>query len=508
MLLPSRAGGAGAGCGVAGLGVLTGEISPELVDEVVDRAGCREKRVRLLPARAVVYFVLGLCLLSGEDSLGPPGYRSVMRSLTHGVRHLAGLAVPSRSALCRARQRLGSKPFELLFDLLRGPLAAAGTAGAFAFGLRVVAWDGTGIEVPGTPGSAAALGGGGGHGSGPQLRLLTLVECGTHALIDAALDGFARASEQVLARRLLHALRPGMLLLADRNFPGYQLWGLAAATGADLLWRVKGNRVLPPLEVLPDGSFISVMATPAENLRHGQARARGRVLPAPPRGHRVRIIEYTVTVRAAGGTTRTELFRLATTLLDGGQAPAADLAALYHQRWEAENGYAEIKTRLRGAGFILRSRSPDLACQEMRAFLALCQAICQMEYHAAGQAGIDPGQLSFTVTLRIARDHARTQLAVTTPQGLARARQHAIADMLADLLPPRRDRQCERAKKRPRNTYPPRKNDQPRPPGTITYRIQVINRATPASANTLSQRHCPMRGFLTPDHGRRDSCGT
>jgi Insertion element 4 transposase N-terminal/Transposase DDE domain len=338
MLLPCRAEGAGAGCGVPGLGVLTGEISPELVDEVVDRAGCREKRVRLLPARAVVYFVLGLCLLSSEDSMGPPGYRSVMRSLTHGVRHLAGLAVPSRSALCRARQRLGSKPFELLFDLLRGPLAQAGAAGAFAFGLRVVAWDGTGIEVPGTPGNAAASGGGGGHGSGPRLRLLALVECGTHALIDAALDGFARASEQVLARRLLHALRPGMLLLADRNFPGYDLWGLAAATGADLLWRVKGNRVFVPLEVLPDGSFISVMATPAENLRHGQARARGRVLPVPPRGHRVRIIEYTVTIRA-GGTARTELFRLATTLLDSGQAPAADLAALYHQRWEAEIGH-------------------------------------------------------------------------------------------------------------------------------------------------------------------------
>jgi Insertion element 4 transposase N-terminal/Transposase DDE domain len=495
MLLPCRAEGAGAGCGVPGLGVLTGEISPELVDEVVDRAGCREKRVRLLPARAVVYFVLGLCLLSSEDSMGPPGYRSVMRSLTHGVRHLAGLAVPSRSALCRARQRLGSKPFELLFDLLRGPLAQAGAAGAFAFGLRVVAWDGTGIEVPGTPGNAAASGGGGGHGSGPRLRLLALVECGTHALIDAALDGFARASEQVLARRLLHALRPGMLLLADRNFPGYDLWGLAAATGADLLWRVKGNRVFVPLEVLPDGSFISVVATPAENLRHGQARARGRVLPVPPRGHRVRIIEYTVTIRA-GGTARTELFRLATTLLDSGQAPAADLAALYHQRWEAENGYAELKTRLRGAGFILRSRIPDLACQEMWAFLALCQAICQMEYQAAGQAGIDPGQLSFTVTIRIARDHARTQLAVTTPQGLARARQHAIADMLADLLPPRRDRQCQRVKKRPGNTYPPKKNDQPRPPGNITYRIQVINRTPRASANTLSQRHWVITGLM------------
>ena len=241
--------------------------------------------------------------------------------------------------------------------------------------------------------------------------------------------------------------------------------------------------MFPPLEVLPDGSYISVMATPAENLRHGQARARGRVLPVPPRGHRVRVIEYTVTARAADGTTRTELFRLVTTLLDGEQAPAADLAALYHQRWESENGYAELKTRLRGAGFILRSRVPDLACQEMWAFLALCQAISTMEYQAAGQAGIDPDRLSFTVTIRIARDHARTQLAAITPEGLARARQHAIADMLADLLPPRRDRQCERARKRPRNTYPTKENDQPRPPGNVTYRIQVINR-TPQPAQT------------------------
>ena len=159
-----------------------------------------------------------------------------------------------------------------------------------------------------------------------------------------------------------------------------------------------------------------------------------------------------------------------------------------------ENGYAEIKTRLRGAGFTLRSRIPDLACQEMWAFLALCQAICQMEYQAAGQAGISPGQLSFTVTIRIARDHARTQLAATTPQGLARARQHAIADMLADLLPPRRDRQCQRAKKRPRNTYPARKNDQPRPPGNVTYHIQVINQATPATAKPLKSTALPDRG--------------
>jgi Insertion element 4 transposase N-terminal/Transposase DDE domain len=325
--------GVPAGRGVPGLGVLTCEIGPRLVDEVVDRAGCREKRARLLPARAVVYFVLGLCLFSGEDSAGPPGYRSVMRSLTHGVRHLAGRGVPSAAALCRARQRLGSRPFELLVDLLRGPLAAAGTPGAFAFGLRVVAWDGTGIDVPGTAVSAAAFGGP--AGGGPQLRLLTLIECGTRALIDAALDGFARASEQVLARRLLHALQPGMLLLADRGFPGYELRGLAAATGAHLAWRVRSSAVLTPVRYLPDGSYLPVLPTPHDARQGWKLRARGR----PQAGHRIRVIPCSVTVTAAGGTTRTETFRPVTTLLDPQQAPAADLAALYHQRREAEIGH-------------------------------------------------------------------------------------------------------------------------------------------------------------------------
>ena len=291
------------------------------MDEVIGLAGCREKRRRLLPARTVVYFVLGLCLFSGADSMGPPGYRSVMRWLTNGLRHLDGVVLPTSSALTRARQRLGARPLELLFGLRRGPLAVAGTPGAFAFGLRLVAWDGTGIDAADTPANAAAFGGV--QGGGPQLRLLALIECGTHALIDAVFDGVARASEQKLARRLLPALGPGMLLLADRNFPGWELWGLAAGTGADLAWRIKKNLVFTPLKVLPDGSFLSVMPTPAENLRLGQARAAGRIPPGPPEGHTVRIIEYTVTVRAADGTTRIEPFRLATTLLDHQRAPAA-----------------------------------------------------------------------------------------------------------------------------------------------------------------------------------------
>jgi hypothetical protein len=308
---------------------LTFDVPPALVDEAVELAGCREKRRRLLPARTVVYLVLGLCLLSGADSLGPPGYRAVMRALAGGLR------APTASALCRARQRLGAKPFQLLFERLAQPLAGPGEAGAFALGLRLVAWDGTTAAVPATP-AGAVLGSTGG-GQGPQLRLLALVECGTRAVIGAALDGAGRASEQALARQVLACLTAGMLLLADRNFEGHELWGLARSTGAHLAWRARSSLVFEPLEHLPDGSFTSVIPTPRDAAAGWQRRRRG--LPPPPGGHPVRVIEYSVTAARRDGTTRTETFRLVTSLLDWQQAPAAALARLYHERWEAEIGH-------------------------------------------------------------------------------------------------------------------------------------------------------------------------
>jgi hypothetical protein len=187
------------------LGVLTREVGPELVDQVIAQAGRREQRRRLLPARAVVYFVLALCLFSGADSMGPRGYRSVMRWLTNGLRHPRGLALPTSPALTKARQRLGARPLELLFQRKRGVLAVASAPGAFAFGLRVVAWDGTGLDAADTPANAVAFGRLA-LGGNPQLRLLALIECGTHAVIDAVFDGVTKASEQELARRLLGEL--------------------------------------------------------------------------------------------------------------------------------------------------------------------------------------------------------------------------------------------------------------------------------------------------------------
>jgi hypothetical protein len=461
---------------LSGLGALTWQISPGLVDEVIEAAGCRERRRRLLPARAVVYFVLGLCLFSGADAAAPPGYRSVMRSMTNAARRVHPAALPTSGALTRARQRLGEKPLELLFGRCRGPLAAPGTPGAFAFGRRLAAWDGTTLEAAGSPANAAAFGTARG---GPQVRLLALTECGTHAIIDAAAGAAAAVSELALARRVIASLRPGMLLLADRNFPGWELWGLAAATGADLAWRIRRHLVLPPLQVLPDGSYLTILRTPAENARHARARAAGKTLPGTPAGHLVRVIEYAVTTTTAAAA-RSEPYRLITTLLDPAEAPAAQLAAAYHQRWEIENSYRDLKTRLRGAAFTLRSRSPELTCQELWAFLTVCQALSALRADAAATAGTDPDRISFTVTLRTARDHASSHTALAPAQ----ARSHAITDILTDLLPSRRPRQYERTTATPRAPYPARPRTRQRPPARATRTITLTPRHPPPPATT------------------------
>jgi hypothetical protein len=448
------------------LGALSSDITPQVVNEVIEITGCRERRRRDLPALAMVYFVLALCLFSGADSRVPPGYRSVWRSLTTHLRsHRSRHRPPSSSALTNARQRMGVTPFQLLFERRCGPQADVSCPGAFAFDRRLVAWDGTTLDVARTPENTTRFGCPS-RGGNPQIRLMTLIECGTHAVLDAAFDGIDRASEQVLARRLLAALRPGMLLLADRAFPGYELWTLAAATGADLLWRVKINQVFLPISELPDGSYLSVLPTPRDGQRQVRALAADRPLRQPVAGHRVRVIEYTITVHTAEGE-RTELVRLITTLLDPDEAPATMITALYHERWESETGYDEVKTSLRGAGFILRSRLPDLVEQELFALLCVYQALCRLETDAARAAGIDPDRISFTVTLRTTRER------IGTPTSPAEARLNTIADLLADLLPPRRDRTCQRHKKPPKNTYTTKKHNQPRPPGRATYTITV-----------------------------------
>jgi hypothetical protein len=428
-----------------GASVLSGPeacLPLELMEQAA--AGCRERRRRLLPAAAVMIFVLGCALFYGD------GYAEVARKLAGWLAPLAGPGgwhVPGTGALARARRRAGPAPFKVLFAGLAGPLAGPGTPGAFAFGRLLAALDGTTLEVPATPANIAAFGPppSGPHGTGgyPQVRVVTLAACGTRGIIDAAFRGCRApgSSEQDLARKIAGRgrLGPGMLVIADRNFCGYPVAAVLAATGADLLIRVTASQQLPVLEALADGSYRSVLPDPAAArallARNGKRRRRGSPLPADSRsilpGIPVRVIDATVTITPAGGQPRTERYRLITTL-PGHQAPALQVAACYAQRWEIENSYRDIKVFTRGPGRILRSCHPAGIAQEIWALLCACQLTSTHRARAAHAGGHDPDQISYTVTLRAIRRALTTATTAIT------------AEALASPLPPRRPRSYPR----------------------------------------------------------------
>jgi len=445
------------------VGVPARWVTPDLADEVLAEAGmpAAGQRFRALPARLGLYFVLGLCLHAGKP------YREVLKDLADGLSGAlaeAGWQVPASTALTRLRRRLGEKPFELLFGRLRGPLTAGAAPWSHICGLLAVAWDGTTVKAPASAANIAAFGRPRGKKDGhyPQVRLVTLIACGTRGMLGAA-TGPVRgrgAGEQALARALLGSLHAGMLLLADRNFYGYQLWNAAAGTGADLLWRVKASLRLPVARPLPDGSWLSVIPDPAavrrRTARNGKRRRRGSTLgpdTGPLPGITVRVIEFWLTVAAGDGTVRTGRYRLITTLADHRRYPAAGLAAGYAWRWAIETGLAEFKTYLRGPGRILRSRDPGLARQELWAYLVIYQAIRAVIALAAAGAGLDPDRISFTAALHAVR---RTlPLARTSPDAALAATE---ASILTELIPRREGRVCVRAVTRPSSPFPSRRN--------------------------------------------------
>jgi hypothetical protein len=218
-----------------------------------------------------------------------------------------------------------------------------------------------------------------------------LAECGSHAIIDAAVGAY-RQGEQSLAESVLRSLLPGMLLLADRGFFSYSLWAKAARTGADLLWRARSNAVLPVEKRYSDGSFAShIYPGPKARRHHAEGIA-------------VRVVEYTL----APDTTDTEdaaelTYRLITTITDPAAAPAAELAQLYTQRWEIETAFDELKTHQRGPGLVLRSKMPDAVIQEVYGYLCVHYAIRWLMHSAATDYGHDPDRLSFIRSLRAAR---------------------------------------------------------------------------------------------------------
>jgi Insertion element 4 transposase N-terminal/Transposase DDE domain len=478
------------------VGVLTAAIPAEVVDEVIDRAGRREQRHRRLPARVVVYFVLGMCLLSAADRFCPPGYRAVIKTLAgrwRGV--LCGAAHVSSSALTQARRRLGAKPLQMLFELFCGPVAGPPQPWSHAFGRRVLAWDGTTLAVPDSLDNAAAFGyhghragggqntaqtpteltrGGAATGANPLVRLMMLVECGSHAIIDAAFDGVAQASETALSRALLARLTPGTLLLADRNFLSYPLWNAALATGADLLWRAKSNIYLVPTKHLPDGSYLAILPTQTESKRLGSRRHHGHN-EIPRDGHLVRVVEFTITIHTDTSHPRTEHYRLVTTLLDHDEAPAADIAALYHQRWEAENSTSQLKPRLIGADVTLRSRTPEGITQEIYAFLTIYQALTTLRVQAATTARLDPDRISFLITIRA----VRADLTDRSTRRPATRRRTLLTEMINDHLGPRRPRTSPRQRIPQTTKYTNKRRDRPQPSTKIRIEITITEPPDP-----------------------------
>jgi hypothetical protein len=378
------------------LGVITKTFPLQRVRAVLAATGKASQRERDLPAHVVVYYAIALALYMQSS------YREVLRCLLEGVQWLLDpavtLKVAGNSGISQARTRLGWEPLRQLHDEVVQPIAVAATKGAWYRGLRLVSIDGSTLEVADEAANDAAFGRPGasrGTSAFPQLRFVALVENGTHVLFGTQLGPYA-TGEITLAKAALGALRQGMLCLADRNFFGFALWGQACSTGAQLLWRIKINARLPREQLLADGSYVSRIYA-SDSDRRDQRN-----------GVTVRVIEYRLQ-RVADAE---PIYRLLTTLLDPAQAPATELAALYHERWEIETALAELKTHLRGAKIVLRSKTPDLVRQEFYGLMMAHFAVRALMHEAALKAGTDPDQLSFLHAVRVVRRKIATLHAI------------------------------------------------------------------------------------------------
>jgi hypothetical protein len=367
------------------LGVVAKFFPLENVREVLAETRRASVRERDLPAHVVVYYVIALALYMRSST------REVLRCLLEGVQWLldpsAHVKVAGKSGISQARSRLGAEPLRRLYASLVGPIAGKRTKGAWYREWRLVSLDGSSLDVADTTENEKTFGRPGasrGESAFPKLRFVALLENGTHVLWAAHMGPFA-TDELTLARDVVPALRKGMLCLADRFFPGYDLWQRAAKTGADLLWRVRQNARLDVDQRLADGSYLSRIYTSTSDRRNQR------------NGIVVRVVDY----RLHNVPGAEPLYRLITTILDPKQAPAKELAALYHERWEIETSLDELKTHLRGAQIVLRSKTPELVEQEFWGLLMAHFAIRGLMHEAALKADVDPDSLSFVHSVRV-----------------------------------------------------------------------------------------------------------
>ncbi|MGB9103965.1 MAG: IS4 family transposase [Terriglobales bacterium] len=371
------------------LGVITKTVPLKRVRAVLAATGKASLRERDLPAHVVVYYAIALALYMHSS------YREVLRCLLEGVQWLmdpsVSFKVTGNSGISQARSRLGWEPLRQLHDEVVKPIAVAASQGAWYRQWRLVSLDGSTLDVADEKANEEAFGRPGasrGSSAYPQFRFVCLVENGTHVLFGTQMGPYATA-ENRLAQDVLGALHKTMLCLADRGFFGFEMWRQALATQAQLLWRVKKNLRLPCEKRLADGSYLSRIYPSKKDRRHRSSS----------RGVTVRVIEY----RLEGIAGAEPIYRLVTSILDPQQAPAQELAALYHERWEIETALDELKTHLRGAKIVLRSKTPDLVRQEFYGLMLAHFAVRALMHEAALKAGEDPDRLSFLHAVRVVR---------------------------------------------------------------------------------------------------------
>jgi hypothetical protein len=369
------------------LGVITNSFPVDVIRAALKSTGRTSMRQRDLPAHVVVYYVIALALYMQSS------YREVLRCLLEGIKWLLGpgatVKAAGKSGISQARTRLGWEPLQKLHDEVVKPIAVESTKGAWYRGWHLVSLDGSTLDVADQKENETAFGrpaASRGSSAFPQLRLVSLVENGTHVLFGTRMAGEG-TGEITLAKEVLPSLRKGMLCLADRNFYGFELWNQARSTGSDLLWRVKKNLRLPCEERLPDGSYLSRVYASPKDQRHQKD------------GVVVRVIEYTLD----GVPGAEPIYRLLTTILNHEAAPAVELAALYHERWEIETALDELKTHLRGSKIVLRSKTPDLVRQEFYGLMMAHFAVRGLMHEAALKADEDPDRLSFLHAVRVVR---------------------------------------------------------------------------------------------------------
>ncbi|MBM0240537.1 IS4 family transposase, partial [Micromonospora sp. ATA32] len=367
------------------LGVLVSSVPRDVVDAAVTGCGVGAKRSDgKLPPHVVAYLTMALCLFAEDD------YEEVATKVTGALTRFgcwdAGWSVPTSSGITQARKRLGAPVMAEIFESVVQPVGTAETRGAWLRRWRVLAIDGFDVDLPDTPGNAAEFGyaGSGDNRSAfCKARVVALAECGTHAFLACEVAGYS-TGEQTLAARLYPRLRRDELLTADRGFYSFDAWSAAAATGAALLWRAPTGLRLPVVQVVADGTYLSVVIDP--KIRGGR---RDRILATarsggdldPDEAHLVRVVEYDVPDRDGNGTG--ELIVLLTSILDPGDARADELADTYHLRWEEETSNDQLKTHLRGPGRVLRSKLAELAYQEIWAWLIVHYALAALVTRAA-----------------------------------------------------------------------------------------------------------------------------